>query len=207
MKTMVVIGAGGHCRPVLSTLALLEEWRVEGVVDIHFEGQEETIMGRPVIGGADALEEAAPDALFLAIGENALREEWAGRLEGRGFAFPSLVNPHAWVDPSARIGRGNLVAHGAYVGPMVTAGDFNIFNTNSVTEHETEVESFCHLGPASVLCGRCRMGRGALLGAGAVAIPGVRLGKEVVVGAQAAVTGDLPDGRAVYAGVPAGRRS
>jgi UDP-perosamine 4-acetyltransferase len=59
-----------------------------------------------------------------------------------------------------------------------------------------------HLGPGVVLCGGVRVGARALVGAGAVARPGLVIGDDAVVAPGAALAADVPTG-ARMGGVPA----
>ena len=52
------------------------------------------------------------------------------------------------------------------------------------------------------MCGRCRLGTGAYVAAGAVVSDGLALGRFSVIGAGAVVVRDVPD-HAIVAGCPA----
>ena len=55
MKKLVIIGAGGHGRAVISTAMQQKEWEVHGVIDVNYHQQEEEILGVPVIGGKELI--------------------------------------------------------------------------------------------------------------------------------------------------------
>jgi acetyltransferase EpsM len=81
-------------------------------------------------------------------------------------------------------------------------GDSVIINTNSVVEHECEIEDGVHVCPAAALGGRARVGRRAFIGLGARIIPCISIGEGATIGAGAVVIRDVPGG-ATAVGVPA----
>ena len=75
MKDLIIIGAGGHTRPVID-VAFSLGYEVIGIIDVDYKGSEERIMGVEVIGGMDKLTGFAPDLVqvFIAIGDNSERQ-------------------------------------------------------------------------------------------------------------------------------------
>lgn len=140
------------------------------------------------------------DAIALAVGNNAVRQEWFNLLGG--IECPALVHPSAVVSPSARLGRGVVVFATAVINADAEVGDGTIVNTGAIVEHDCRVGAFAHISPGSVLAGGVCVGALSWVGAGATVIPLVKIGDSVTVGAGAAVINDVPDGAKV-AGVPA----
>ena len=59
-----------------------------------------------------------------------------------------------------------------------------------------------HIAPNVTLGGQVKVGRGVLVGAGAVVLPNIHIGDYAVIGAGAVVTKDVPTKKTVV-GVPA----
>jgi sugar O-acyltransferase (sialic acid O-acetyltransferase NeuD family) len=206
-RQALVLGAGGHCRVLLSLLAACGEQEVLGIVDLTEPRVGEVIMGVPVIGSITCLEAFRRRAdldVFLAIGDNALRRIWWQKVGDLGLALPNLISPHAIVDPHAHLGDANVVCARAFIGPEVVLGDNNLVNTAAVLEHEVRVGCHCHLASSSTVAGRSQIGDGCFVGAGATVINNVEVAADTTIGAGATVVRSLSN-PGVYVGIPARR--
>ncbi len=199
---VIVIGAGGHARPVLEALAALRI-AVAGLVDDVAD--RPPVLGHAVIGGPGdlaALRTRGVTGAVIAIGRAAARRRLGDMAAAAGLALPRIVHPAALVSPHAALSDGCQVLARAVVGPEARVGRLAILNTGAIVEHEGRVGDDAHVAPGAVLLGGAAVGDGALIGAGSVVLPGVRIGRGAVVGAGSVVTADVPDG-AVVGGSPA----
>lgn len=127
-----------------------------------------------------------------------------------------VVDPTAYVHPSAVLIGDVIVGPGCYIGPAACLrGDFgrlvvergsNIQDTcvmHGFPGTDTVVEEEGHIGHGAVLHG-CRIGRNALIGMNAVIMDNVVVGESAIVAASAFVKAgvEIPP-RALAAGVPA----
>jgi sugar O-acyltransferase (sialic acid O-acetyltransferase NeuD family) len=200
VRRFLVLGAGGHARPVIEAIQAAGH-RIAGLLDDAPGGP---VLGQARLGPLGMLAEFAGSGLsaVVAIGDNALRQRLGTQLAELGISAPPLLHPSALISPSARIGAGVQVLARAVVGPEAAVGAFVLVNTAALVEHECRIGDAAHLGPGSVLCGAARVGARVLVGAGAVLQPGVTVGDDAVIAAGAAVHADLPV-RAKVGGVPA----
>lgn len=181
---VLIIGSGGHCRSVLSLIKNSTfDIKVSGIIDINFNGLEETIMDIPVIGGMNELFNSKANDLILAIGDNNKRKEIVESLKNRDYNFPNIFHKQSFVDKEFNIGVGNIVSCFCFVGPKVSIGNFNIINNNSVMEHEVIIGNYNHLAPSSTVCGRSQLGDNIFLGANSVVIENIKVPDSVVLGA------------------------
>ncbi len=202
MGGVVIIGGGGHAKVVIESL------RASGktvAVIVDADPTPRTVLGVPVVGDdlqLPALREQGLCELFVAIGDNRLREKLGRKAQSLGFILVNAIHPSAVISPSARIGEGVAVMAGVAINADSRIGDLAIINTGAVVDHDCDLGAACHLGPASALAGGVTVGERAFLGVGARVIPGVRIGADTILGAGGVVVRDLPD--AVLAiGVPA----
>ena len=142
--------------------------------------------------------------LVLGVGDNAERLQLHQWLLADGFDAPVIVHPRAVVARSAAVGPGTVVLAGAVINPDARVGQGVIVNTGAIVEHDCEIGDFAHLSPGAALGGNVCVAAGAHLGVGVSVLPGRRVGRNAVVGAGAVVTRDVPEG-VVVAGVPARR--
>ena len=110
-----------------------------------------------------------------------------------------VVDPSAFVHPSAVLIGDVIVGPGVYVGPLASLrGDFgrivlgagsNVQDAcviHGITEQDTIVQEDGHIGHSAVLHG-CLIGRNVLVGMNAVVMDGAVVGDHSIVGAMAFV--------------------
>lgn len=199
---VVIIGGGGHAKVVIESLRASGH-TVAAIVDADPTPRE--VLGVPVVGDdlkLPELKEQGLSRLFVAIGDNRLREKLGRKAQGLGFTLVNAIHPSAVISPSAKLGQGVAVMAGVTINADAEVGDLAIINTGAVVDHDGRLGMACHLGPASALAGGVTVGDRAFLGVGARAIPGVTIGVDTTVGAGGVVVRDLPDG-VLAIGVPA----
>lgn len=209
MRYAVVLGAGGHCRVVLSILFDCRHHEVLSIVELSSPRPGEVIMGTPVMDSPDYLSTLFGRIdvdVFLAIGNNAVRSYWWKRVNKMGFPMPNLVSPHALVAESTIMGNSNIICPRAFVGPLATLGDNNLINTAAVVEHEVSIGNDCHIAPSSTIAGRSILKDSCFVGSGATVIDGISVACRTVIGAGATLITTVEQPGGVYVGVPAKRR-
>jgi sugar O-acyltransferase (sialic acid O-acetyltransferase NeuD family) len=191
---IVVIGAGGHAKVVISTLA------ARGLPIAAVFDDDDTKWGMDAQGTrVSPTERERGGSAVIGIGDNGKRRDVASALN---FEWQTVIHPSAYVHPSARLGRGTVVFAGAVVQPDAVIGDHVIVNTGATVDHDCVVGDYAHLAPGVHLAGSVQVGEGAFLGIGSVVIPGVKIGRWSTLGAGAVAIRDLADG-VVAVGVPA----
>lgn len=195
-RSLVLLGAGGHAR-VLVALARAVDHPVLGVCDPSLAADGISRWeGLDVLGDDSALARLPPDhvALALGIGQLAtgnLRERLYDVWRARGYDFPALVHPSAWIAPGIVLGDGVQVMAGVVIQPGCTIGENSIINTRASIDHDCSIGNNVHLAPGSTLCGSIVVEDGAFIGAGATVIQGLRIGARAVVGAGVTLVQDL----------------
>jgi sugar O-acyltransferase (sialic acid O-acetyltransferase NeuD family) len=200
---VLLLGSGGHAKVVLDALIAAGH----DVTGWCGPGPRVVWRGLNPMGDDDQpwADQPARYALALGMGDLALRRRLFDRLSARGFAFPAIAHPAAYLAEPSVLGDGSQVMAGAVVQPDVQVGTGSIVNTGARVDHDTRIGSFSHLGPGSVLCGDVDVGDTVLLGAGATVLPGVSIGAGACVAGGAVVTGDVARGTTVM-GIPARTR-
>ncbi|WP_168073077.1 acetyltransferase [Caulobacter sp. SSI4214] len=199
---VVIIGGGGHAKVVIESLRASGQ-TVAAIVDA--DPTPRAVLGVPVVGDDAKLAELKGrglSKLFVAIGDNRLRQILGRKGCDMGFSLVNAIHPSAVISPTATIGEGVAIMAGVAINADSRVGDLAIVNTGAVVDHDCVLGAACHLGPASALAGTVTMGERAFLGVGARAIPGVSIGTDTIVGAGGVVARDLPDG-VLAIGVPA----
>ena len=196
VRSFILLGAGGHAR-VLVALARAAGHKILGVCDPTLVAEAVSNWeGVEVLGDDGAIEQFTPDrvALILGIGQLAksnLREHLYKLWSERGYEFPSLVHPFAWVAPGVVLCSGVQVMAGVVIQPGCEVGENSIINTRASIDHDCRIGRNVHVAPGSTLCGSVRVDNSAFIGAGATVIQGVRIGEGAVVGAGVTLVRDI----------------
>lgn len=147
----------------------------------------------------DGNDGTAPDPYapaIIAIGDNRARQ-----LNDSG-TLVNVIHPTAFVDVSARLGRGVFIGPRAVVHVGARVGRGAIINTGAIVEHDCHVGDWTHLAPGAVLCGTVTVGEGAFIGANAVVRENTTICPWAVIGGGAVVVGNI-DEPGTYCGCPA----
>ena len=136
--------------------------------------------------------------IFIAIGDNAIREKVSQKVEAAGFNIVSLIHPTVVVSPTATVGRGVVAMPQVVINARATVADGVILNTSSIIEHDCVVGMFAHVSPGAALAGNVTLKDRVHFGIGSCAIQGVVVGDDSVVGAGSVVVRDVPERVIVY---------
>ena len=197
---VIVYGAGGHAHVVIDVLRdqgyVVEQMFNDQPDNQHPDSQNVHLGIRRV--GADSFPDLS-DPLVLCVGNNAERAELDRLLTA---TYVTACHSTAIIAPSARVGEGSVVLHGAIVQNNSVIGRHALINTAASIDHDNVIGDFAHISPHATLCGHVEVGEGTHIGAGATVIPSVKIGKWCTIGAGAVVLHDLMD-HATAVGNPA----
>lgn len=207
MRKLLVFGASGHAKVVISIVEAAGVHRVAGVVVSDRSARGE-FYGAPLAGGEENLprlvEEHETRDIVIAVGDNHARHLLRERISGivPECRFPAIVHPSTQLARGVTVGQGSVVAAGATLNADAVIGEFCIVDAQVNVGHDAVIGDFASLAPHATIGGRAAVGAFTALGMGAVAIEKVRIGEHTVVGAGAVVVEDLP-GHVVAVGNPA----
>lgn len=177
-------------------------WDVVGFLtsDSAMHGRE--IGGVPVLGTEDWVCDRHDVHVVVAIGNPRARQNVALALEKRGVTFGTLVHPSVSMTGDIQVGEGSIIAAGAALTTDLRIDRHVIVNVHASVMHDTVLENFATLAPGVTVAGHAVVRYGAELGANSCVIPKQRVGRGAVIGAGAVVTSEIP-ANAVAVGVPA----
>ncbi|HEX5723977.1 MAG TPA: NeuD/PglB/VioB family sugar acetyltransferase [Longimicrobiaceae bacterium] len=196
---VVVIGAGGHGKSVVSVL-LASGMPVAGVLDDDPAAWGRSVVGVPVLGPLSELGRMAPARAVIGLGENDARRAVAERFPE--VEWVRVVYPGAYVNPTARIGAGTVVFPGTLIGADVAIGAHVVVSGHATVGHDVVLEDFVHVAPGVQIAGSVHVEAGAMLAIGSIVCPGVRIGAGAMLGAGAVAVHDVPAGCTAL-GIPA----
>lgn len=203
---VLIVGGGGHAKVLVEAL-LANAAIIAGIMDADSALLGKQVLGVPVLGDDQLLDEYPTDAVRLVngIGSTGLPVGRRGifeRFTARGFGFATVVHPSAVIASDAELGEGAQVMAGAVLQPGCRIGANVIINTRASVDHDCIIGDHTHIAPGVTLSGGVSIGAGCHVGTGATVIQGITIGAGSVVGAGAVVTKDVAAGVTVV-GVPA----
>jgi len=205
-KPVIVIGAGGHARVLISSLKASRR-EISGILDPDVKLIGQTIAGIPVLGNDETISNYAPDSVELVngIGSVATLEKRKAiymKFKNAGYSFARVVHPSAAVMEDVQLGEGVQIMAGAVVQTGCTIGNNAVINTGALIDHDCIIGAHVHIAPGAVLSGGVAIGEMSHIGAAATIIQGIKIAERVVVGAGAVAIKDITTGKKV-AGNPA----
>lgn len=201
MKTLSILGAGGH-GVVAAEIAEELGWQVS-FYDNRFPKSK--VAGEwKIVGDEKALFNLnyKETSVFVAIGNNRVRETKCKEIQNQNFNLVSLLSPKSSVSQYTEIGRGVLICKGACVNVGSRVQDGAIINTAAVVDHDCHIGAFAHISPNASLAGNVHIDERVWVGIGSSIVQQVRIGRDVVVGAGAVVIIDVAESNTVV-GCPA----
>lgn len=206
MKKILIVGAGGFGREVLSWLKdwirAREGWTVDGFLDDH-SGALDCFTGLPSIRGPiSSYQPQADEFLVCALGNPRVKLNVCNQLSQRGAEFLTLVHPTAVVGERVRIGRGTVICPLAVVTCDIELGEFVTLNAAATVGHDVVIGDGVTLSGHCDITGGVKVGKGAFFGSHASVIPGMTIGEFAVVGAGSTVVRNVKPGVTVF-GIPA----
>lgn len=205
MMKIVIIGAGGHGRVVLSILRANHQFDVVGFLDANPALLHQNIDNLPIIGDfslVGQLRQMGIEGAIVAIGDNRVRKNYAEKLQQADVTLVSAIHPSATITHNGLIGSNVVIAAGVNVCAHTVIEDSVILNTGCIIDHESTVHKAVHICPGVKLAGHVTVQELAFVGIGAIVIQGITIGQSAVVGAGAVVLTQVPAFTTVV-GVPA----
>ena len=194
-QSIVLIGAGGHCRSCMDVIEQEGRWDIAGLVGQKAEIGS-SVLGYPVIASDAELADLVKDYPYALITVGHihapnLRAQLFHDARSLGFTLPVVVSPQAYVSRHASIGDGTVVFHGAVVNAGARIGMNCIVNSRSLVEHDVVVGDHCHISTGAILNGDVRVGSWSFVGSASVVKQGLTLGEHSFLGMGIALKRDL----------------
>lgn len=188
MKDLIILGASVHAAEMVEIVervnAVGKTWNLLGFIAADETALGKTLNGVPALGSKAALADY-PQACL--VPDNS----WPRTEPIPRERLVSLVDPGSVVSRTAQLGRGCVVYPGCFIGLNARLGDYvfclsgcainhddviedNVILASSVTlAGFVCVEADCYLGQACAVREYLRVGRGSLVGMGAVVVKDV----------------------------------
>jgi len=201
-KTLIIVGTGAVAAEITS---LIEDPQygdsygveIKGYLCINDTLAKKYEYKKPYLGTIEGYSLEENDYFIIAIGDNAYRNENAGKVIAKGGKFISLIHPTCIVANTAEIGDGNIINPFSMVGPKVKIGNFNVVTSQSFISHDCKVGDFNFFSTVG-LCGHVVVGNENTFNIKATVIPHISLGNRNVIQAGMIVDKNVGDDTTVF---------
>jgi sugar O-acyltransferase (sialic acid O-acetyltransferase NeuD family) len=182
---IAIYGAGGLGREVLQVLRDMEAPCAGFIVDPSFAAAG-LVHGVAVHRSAEELAADPATRFVVALGNPAARARVVEDLGRRiGPRFATIIHPRAWIGGGVSIGEGSIVFGFSSVTADTKIGRHVLINPGATIAHDCLLGDFVSIGPSCALAGGVIMEDSAELGVGVRVAPRVRIGRGAMVGAGA----------------------
>jgi sugar O-acyltransferase (sialic acid O-acetyltransferase NeuD family) len=195
-----VYGASGFGRevmPVVKAQFAAAGWEI---VFIDDSGSAPTVNGQKVLSfEAFAQQPHGQKSVCLAIADAGVRERLAARCAAAGIGFPQVRAANAVVLQDCEVGEGAILSPFVTLTANIRIGRHFHANIYSYVAHDCVIGDFVTFAPGVKCNGNVVIGDHAYIGTGAIIRQGqpgqpMRIGRGAVVGMGAVVTKPVPDG-------------
>jgi len=195
MKTIILIGAGGHCTSCIDVIEMQQKFKIIGLID---NNKKKLSMNYKIIGGDKELKKISKKTKYalITIGHiknSKIRENLFKKVLNHGFKFPTIISPLSYVSKHASIGEGTIVMHGSIINAGAKIGKNCIINSKSLIEHDVVIGDHCHLATRSTVNGGVKIKKNSFIGSGTVVKQNVEIGKNCFINANLFIKENLKD--------------
>lgn len=201
-NAILVYGAGGTGKEVIDYIKGTHTYEIYGIIDRRYPDLKE-VFGVPVVGSKDDLDRLYAAGIRKIINAVAFqdrthyRKEIFEMLQKKGFEFVNIIHKTASIEPSVKLGVGNMICAGTIISSGAWIGNNCLINNGSIISHDCIVSDHCHVASGAILAGYVTVGENTLIGQNCTVNVGVKIGKNVVIQNGVHVFKDVKDGEAV----------
>jgi sugar O-acyltransferase (sialic acid O-acetyltransferase NeuD family) len=204
MIKLILLGAGGHCESVIEVIEALTSYKIQGILDpIYSEFNNHTILGYPIIGNDDKIEEFIKKGFefVITVGQiksPKIRKSLFQTVKSKGGRLPVIIASTAYVSKNCEIGEGTVIMNFAMLNSNVLIGSCNIINTFSDIEHGCNIGNFNHISTRVTLNGEVIVENESFIGSGTIVNEGCSIGNNVIIGSGSLVRKNLTNNSLAY---------
>tara|TARA_A100001011_G_scaffold360737_1_gene408257 strand:- start:37 stop:654 length:618 start_codon:yes stop_codon:yes gene_type:complete len=201
MKSLVLIGGGGHCRSCVDVIESEGRFKIAGIIDNNVHKTSPNL-GIPTLGTDNDLPyilEKYQHAM-ITIGQIKSankRKELYDVISNLKINLPIITAKSSVVSRHSIIGDGSIIMHGAVVNAGASIGRNAIINNMALIEHDVSIGDHCHISTGVKINGGVKIGEESFIGSGTIVHHGVTIGNNVVISAGTVISKDVSDGKTI----------
>jgi sugar O-acyltransferase (sialic acid O-acetyltransferase NeuD family) len=179
--SLLLVGAGGHARAIVETLAA-----AKNPVDVYVDPQPSDWLRARHLRSDDDTDALSKERFVVGFGgmspdQLSRRHAVFRRYRERGWTPRTVIHSSAIISERAEIGDGCIILALAVVQPAARLAEAVIVNTGAMVEHDSSVGAGSHIAPGAIVLGGCTIGEACMIGAGAIVLPGAKVADGTLV--------------------------
>lgn len=201
MKSLILIGNGGHCRSCIEVINTSRKFKIKGII-VHPKDQINSFMNYKVLGNDQNLNSCfdSKDLALICVGhipKPDIRIRLYNLLKDNNISLATVRSKYSIISKNVLIDNGTVVMHNVIINSGVKVGKNCILNTKSLIEHDVKIGDHCHISTGAIINGGAEIGYGCFLGSGVIIREGIKIGDNTIISAGQIVMGDVPSGSVI----------
>lgn len=207
MKNLIIIGAGGVGRETAWIVEQINRvkptYNLLGFLDDNKEIWGTYINDYRVLGGINyILENKCDFEVVVAIANYEVKKNIVSRLNNKNIKYSTIIHPSLNIHSSVEIGEGTIIYEGVIISPNVKIGNHVIVSPKSGIGHDSIIKDYVSVLWNVSISGNDLIEEGVTLGSASTVIQNKEIGKGSIVGAGAVVIKSIKS-NAIAIGLPA----
>ncbi len=195
MKSIILLGNGGHCKSCIDVIENSDEFSIKGIV-VKDNYYQDTFMDYKILGNDDYISKYfnREDYGLVAVGQIKSSEKRIllfNLLTKNRINLATVKSKYSLVSRTAELGKGTITMHNSIINSNTNIGMNCIINTNCIIEHDVTIGNHCHISTGVIINGGVTIGSESFLGSGCIIREGVNIGNNVLVSAGKIVMSDI----------------
>lgn len=187
-KEIVIIGAGGMAREILSWMTQTEtNLNVAGFLDDNLQALDNYKAELPILGKLDFNLIQPKQSIIMAIMDCKLKEKIFKDCLDQSISIATYKHPTTLIGSRTSVGKGLVMFPNSLISSDATIGDFVFINNGSQIGHDVTIGHFSSIMANVDIGGGAQIGNNVFIGSGAIILPGVKIPDNTVIGAGSVV--------------------
>lgn len=204
MKSLILVGGGGHCKSVIDVAESCGH-KITAIFDPSKNKSDDLYSYNCITSDEKIINYVIDNEFIISVGSienNHNRVRLHNFISDVGGKFAVLQASSSIVSKYSQLGEGTVVFHNALVNANSIVGKSCIINSSAIVEHDAIIGDFTHISTGAIVNGNVTIGKNCFVGSGAIIKQGVKICDNVIIGAGTLVLSDISEA-GTYIGVPA----
>ena len=168
MKSLYLIGGGGHCKSCIDVIESQREYKILGIFDVQDKVGQEVLGHKIIDSDVNISKYTQPGNHFLITVGQIKSPQLRIKLYEMNLNLATIISSRAYVSEHSSIGRGTIVMHDALINAGAVIGENCIINSKALIEHDAIVGDHCHISTGAIINGDCKIGEKTFIGSNTV---------------------------------------